>query len=289
WGTVELVEWSSFDRSTLQGLLYKPENFDPSKKYPMIVYFYERSSDGLHNYSAPSPSASTVNRTYAVSNGYLVFVPDIPYVEGYPGQSCYNAVVSGTYALLNRFSFIDKDRLGLDGQSWGGYQIAWLITQTDLFAAAYAGAPVSNMISAYGGIRWESGMSRMFQYENTQSRIGGTLWEKPIHFIENSPIFFVPKINTPLLIMHNDEDGAVPWYQGIELFVAMRRLDKPAWMLTYNTEAHNLVRRPARMDLSIRKMQFFDHYLKGEVMPSWMKNGVPQIQKGKNQGYELVK
>jgi len=289
WGTVELVEWTSFDRSTLQGLLYKPENFDPSKKYPMIVYFYERSSDGLHNYSAPSPSASTVNRTYAVSNGYLVFVPDIPYVEGYPGQSCYNAVVSGTYALLNRFSFIDKDRLGLDGQSWGGYQIAWLITQTDLFAAAYAGAPVSNMISAYGGIRWESGMSRMFQYENTQSRIGGTLWEKPIHFIENSPIFFVPKINTPLLIMHNDEDGAVPWYQGIELFVAMRRLDKPAWMLTYNTEAHNLVRRPARMDLSIRKMQFFDHYLKGEVMPSWMKNGVPQIQKGKNQGYELVK
>ncbi len=289
WGTAELVEWTSFDRSTLQGILYKPENFDPAKKYPMIVYFYERSSDGLHSYSSPAPSASTVNRTYAVSNGYLVFVPDIPYVEGYPGQSCYNAVVSGTYALLNRFSFIDKDRLGLDGQSWGGYQIAWLVTQTDLFAAAFSGAPVSNMVSAYGGIRWGTGMSRMFQYENTQSRIGGTLWEKPIHFIENSPIFFVPKINTPLLIMHNDEDGAVPWYQGIEFFVALRRLDKPAWMLTYNNEDHNLVRRPARMDLSIRKMQFFDHYLKGDPMPSWMKNGVPAIQKGKDQGYELVR
>lgn len=289
WGTVELVEWTSFDRSTLQGLLYKPENFDPSKKYPMIVYFYERSSDGLHSYSAPAPSASTVNRTYAVSNGYLVFVPDIPYVEGYPGQSCYNAVVSGTYALLNRFSFIDKDRLGLDGQSWGGYQIAWLVTQTDLFSAAFAGAPVSNMISAYGGIRWGTGMSRMFQYEDTQSRIGGTLWEKPIQFIENSPIFFVPKINTPLLIMANDEDGAVPWYQGIEFYVALRRLEKPAWLLTYNAEDHNLVRRPARMDLSIRKMQFFDHYLKGEPMPSWMKNGVSQLEKGKNQGYELVK
>jgi dipeptidyl aminopeptidase/acylaminoacyl peptidase len=289
WGTVELVEWISFDRSKLQGLLYKPENFDPSKKYPMILYFYERSSDGLHSYSAPAPSASTVNRTYAVSNGYLVFVPDIPYVEGYPGQSCYYAVVSGTYALLNRYSFIDKDRLGLDGQSWGGYQIAWLVTQTDLYAAAFAGAPVSNMISAYGGIRWGTGMSRMFQYEDTQSRIGGTIWEKPIHFIENSPIFFVPKINTPLLIMHNDEDGAVPWYQGIEFFVALRRLEKPAWLLSYNTEDHNLVRRPARMDLSIRKMQFFDHYLKGEPMPSWMKDGVPQTQKGKNQGYELVK
>ena len=289
WGTAELVEWTSFDRSTLQGILYKPENFDPKKKYPMIVYFYERSSDGLHSYSSPAPSASTVNRTYAVSNEYLVFVPDIPYVEGYPGQSCYNAVVSGTYALLNRFSFIDKDRLGLDGQSWGGYQIAWLVTQTDLFAAAFSGAPVCNMISAYGGIRWGTGMSRMFQYEDTQSRIGGTLWDKPIHFIENSPIFFVPKVNTPILIMHNDEDGAVPWYQGIEFFVALRRLDKPAWLLVYNNEDHNLVRRPARMDLSIRKMQFFDHYLKGDPMPSWMKNGVPATQKGKNQGYELVR
>lgn len=289
WGSVELVEWLSFDRSTLQGLLYKPGDFDPSKKYPMIVYFYERSSDEFHNYSAPSPSASTVNRTYAVSNGYLVFVPDIPYVEGYPGMSCYNAVVSGTYELLNRFSFIDKDRLGLDGQSWGGYQIAWLVTRTDLFAAAFAGAPVSNMISAYGGIRWGTGMSRQFQYEDTQSRIGGTIWDRPMQFIENSPIFSVPRINTPLLIMHNDEDGAVPWYQGIEYFMALRRLGKPAWMLTYNNEDHNLVKRPARMDLSIRKMQFFDHYLKGEPMPAWMKYGIPQTQKGKDQGYELVK
>jgi len=289
WGTVELVEWTSFDRQTLQGLLYKPENFDPNKKYPMVVYFYERSSDGLHGYSAPAPSASTINKTYAVSNGYLVFIPDIPYMEGYPGQSCYNAVVSGTYALLERYKYIDKDRLGLDGQSWGGYQIAWLITQTDLYAAAFSGAPVVNMTSAYGGIRWGSGMSRAFQYEDTQSRIGGTLWEKPIHFIENSPLFFVPKINTPVLIMANDQDGAVPWYQGIEFFSALRRLSKPAWLLTYNTEDHNLVRRPARMDLSIRKMQFFDHYLKGEPMPSWMKNGVPATEKGKNQGYELVK
>jgi dipeptidyl aminopeptidase/acylaminoacyl peptidase len=255
----------------------------------MVVYFYERSSDGLHGYSAPAPSASTINKTYAVSNGYLVFIPDIPYRDGYPGQSCYDAVVSGTYALLERYNYIDKDRLGLDGQSWGGYQIAWLITQTDLYAAAFAGAPVVNMTSAYGGIRWGSGMSRAFQYEDTQSRIGGTLWEKPIHFIENSPLFFVPKIKTPVLIMANDQDGAVPWYQGIEFFSALRRLSKPAWLLTYNTEDHNLVRRPARMDLSIRKMQFFDHYLKGEPMPSWMKNGVPATEKGKNQGYELVK
>jgi dipeptidyl aminopeptidase/acylaminoacyl peptidase len=289
WGTVDLVEWMSFDRKKLQGLLYKPGNFDPSKKYPMIVYFYERLSDGLYGYIPPIPSASRINITFAVSNGYMVFCPDIPYVTGYPGQSCYNSVVSGTYALLDRFSFIDKEKLGLDGQSWGGYQIAYLVTQTDLFACAYAGAAVSNMISAYGGIRWESGMSRMFQYEHDQSRIGGSLWEKPMQYIENSPIFWVPKIHTPLLLMNNDADGAVPWYQGIEFMTALRRLDKPAWLLSYNDEAHNLLKRPNRKDISIRKMQFFDHYLKGAPMPYWMKNGISQMEKGRKDGYELVK
>ena len=289
WGTVELVEWRSFDGQMLQGLLYKPEDFDPSKKYPMVAYFYERSSDGLYSYMAPAPSASTINRTYAVSNGYLIFVPDIPYIIGYPGQSAYNAIVSGTYALMDQFDFIDPDRLGLDGQSWGGYQIAYLITQTDMFRCAFSGAPVSNMTSAYGGIRWGSGMSRMYQYEQTQSRIGGTLWEKPLQYIENSPIFFVPKVNTPVLIMHNDEDGAVPWYQGIEFFVALRRLGKPAWMVSYNNEDHNLVKRPNRKDLSIRKMQFFDHYLMGKPMPYWMENGISQVEKSKGEkGYELM-
>ncbi len=288
WGTAELVEWMSFEHKKLQGILYKPEDFDPGRKYPMIVYFYERSSDGLYSYMPPAPSASIINRTFAVSNGYLVFVPDIPYVIGYPGQSCYNAVVSGTYYLLNKFAFIDSSRLGLDGQSWGGYQIAYLVTQTDMFSCAYAGAAVSNMISAYGGIRWGTGMSRMFQYEKTQSRIGGTLWDKPVQFIENSPIFFVPKINTPLLLMHNDADDAVPWYQSIEFITALRRLDKPAWLLSYNDESHNLVKRPNRKDISIRKMQFFDHYLKGAPMPYWMKYGISQAEKGKIDGYNLI-
>jgi dienelactone hydrolase len=288
WVTAELVEWQSFDKSELQGILYKPENFDPTKKYPMIVYFYERSSDGLYSYFAPAPSASIINRSFAASNGYLVFVPDIPYIIGYPGQSCYNAVMSGTYALLERFPYIDRDRLALDGQSWGGYQIAWLVTQTDLFKCAYSGAPVVNMTSAYGGIRWETGMSRMFQYEQTQSRIGGTLWEKPVHYIENSALFFAPKINTPLLLMHNDADGAVPWYQGIEFITTLRRLNKPAWLLVYNDEAHNLVKRPNRKDISIRKMQFFDHYLKDAPMPYWMKYGIDQTEKGKLDGYELI-
>lgn len=287
WPGVRLVHWNSFDGKPLEGLLYYPENIDPEKQYPMIVYFYERNADYLHTYIPPSPTRSTVNRTYFTSNGYIVFVPDITYLDGYPGQSAFDAVVSGTQFVSNMFPFVDRKHIGIQGQSWGGYQTAWLITQTNMFAAAMAGAPVSNMTSAYGGIRWESGLSREFQYEKSQSRIGGTLWEKPLLYIENSPLFFVPRIKTPLLIMHNDNDGAVPWYQGIELFTAMRRLQKPVWMLSYNGQPHNLKAESwaDRMDLTIRMKEFFDHYLKGTPMPSWMEFGIPTIQKGKNLGY----
>lgn len=287
WGSVELIQWPSADGAELEGLLYKPENFNPDSSYPMIVYFYEKYSNRLHSHYTPRPSRSTINFSYYASNGYLVFVPDIIYKTGYPGQSAYNAIVSGALHLL-KHPWVDKDNIGIQGQSWGGYQVAWLITQTNMFAAAMAGAPVSNMTSAYGGIRWGSGMSRMFQYEGSQSRIGGTLWEKPLRYIENSPLFYADKVETPLLIMHNDNDGAVPWYQGIEYFVALRRLNKAVWMLTYNGAPHNLKRRADCKDLSIRMQQFFDHYLKGAPAPLWMEQGIPAIKKGKAMGYELI-
>ncbi|MGD8276865.1 MAG: prolyl oligopeptidase family serine peptidase, partial [Gemmatimonadota bacterium] len=275
------------DSEPLQGILYKPENFDPTQKYPMMVYFYERSSDGLHSYIPPAPGSSSINRSFYVSRGYLLFVPDIPYQIGYPGESAVEAVVPGVLSLIEK-GFVDEDHIGVQGHSWGGYQIAYMVTKTNIFAAAEAGAPVSNMISAYGGIRWGSGMSRMFQYEHTQSRIGGTLWEAPIHYIENSPIFWADKVETPLLMMHNDEDGAVPWYQGIEYFVALRRLHKPAWLFNYNGEDHGLRKAQNRKDWTIRLQQFFDHYLKGAPEPVWLAEGVPAILKGKTLGLELV-
>ncbi len=287
WTFANLVKWTSFNGENMEGILYMPENFNPKKKYPMVVYYYERNSDNLFRYHIPLPSRSTINRTFYASNGYLVFVPDITYRTGYPGQSAYDAVVSGVNYLINNFSFVDAKKMGLHGQSWGGYQTAYLITQTDQFAAAMAGAPVSNMTSAYGGIRWESGMSRMSQYEHTQSRIGGTLWEKPLLYIENSPLFHAPKVSTPLLMMHNDNDGAVPWSQGIEFFVALRRLDKPVWMLNYNDEPHNLKAESwgNRMDLTIRMKGFFDHYLQDKPMPEWMKFGISARDKGRILGY----
>jgi len=287
WGTAELVTWKTPKGYSSEGILYKPEDFDPSKKYPMIVYFYEKLSDGLYNYQAPAPTPSRLNISFFVSNGYLVFAPDISYENGHPGQSAVEFINSGVESLKKN-SWVDGKKIGIQGQSWGGYQVAYLITQTNMYAAAWAGAPVVNMTSAYGGIRWESGMNRQFQYEKTQSRIGATLWEKPELYIENSPLFKLPNVNTPVVIMANDADGAVPWYQGIEMFTALRRLGKPVWMLNYNGEAHNLVQRQNRKDIQIREQQFFDYYLKGAKAPVWMTSGVPATEKGKNWGFELT-
>jgi dipeptidyl aminopeptidase/acylaminoacyl peptidase len=287
WGTAELFTWKAYTGKMNQGIVYKPENFDPKKKYPMICYFYETHTDQLHAYNAPSPTPSRLNISFFVSRGYIVFSPDIHYGTGHPARDCYNHVVSGARALV-KAGFVDSTRIGIQGQSWGGIQVAQLVTMTKLFKAAWAGAPVANMTSAYGGIRWESGVNRQFQYEKSQSRIGATLWEKPNLYIENSPLFHLPKVTTPMVIMSNDADGAVPWYQGIEMFTAMRRLGKQVWMLTYNGEAHNLVERRNRKDIQIREQQFFDWLLKGEKPAKWIIEGVPAVKKGKEWGLEIV-
>ena len=285
WGTVERVEWTSVNGDPLEGLLYKPEGFDPSQQYPMMTYFYEQYSDRLHRHHAPAAGRSVINFTFYTSRGYLVFVPDIHYEEGYPGESAMQSVMPGVTKLIDR-GYVDPENIGVQGHSWGGYQIAYMVTKTNLFKAAEAGAPVSNMTSAYGGIRWGSGMSRMFQYEETQSRIGGTLWEMPLRYLDNSPLFQADRIETPLLMMHNDQDTAVPWEQGIELFVALRRLGKPAWLINYNDAPHWPVTLAEKRDWTRRMQQFFDHYLKGAPAPPWLKEGVPAVEKGRTLGLE---
>jgi dipeptidyl aminopeptidase/acylaminoacyl peptidase len=251
----------------------------------MIVYFYERDSELLHSYRSPAPSASTINIPLFVSQGYVVLVPDIKYKSGYPGESAVGSILPATQEVLRR-GFVDPKRVGIQGQSWGGYQVAYLVTETDMFAAGCAGAPVSNMLSAYGGIRGESGVVRQGQYEFGQSRIGESIWDAPLRYLENSPLIHADKVKTPLLIMSNDKDGAVPWQQGIEYFTALRRLDKRAWMLNYNGEAHNLVERRNRKDFSVRLSQFFDYYLKSGPLPVWMAEGIPALKKGRTMGTE---
>jgi len=286
WPTVELVQWVSGDGIPLKGLLYKPEGFDASRQYPMVVYYYEQLSDGLHNYQAPA-GRNTVNPTVYTSLGYLVFFPDIVYEVGWPGPSAVKAIVPGVQSLIGR-GFVNPKAIGIAGQSWGGYQSAYLITQTSMFAAAVPNAPVANMTSAYGGIRWESGMARPFQYEKTQSRIGGSLWEAPVRYIENSPLFHLDRVTTPVLFMHNDADGAVPWYQGIELFIGLRRLGKEVYMVNYNGDGHNPRKRANQKDIDRRMQQFFATKLKGEPPPDWMVRGIPYVEKGRDQIQKIV-
>jgi dipeptidyl aminopeptidase/acylaminoacyl peptidase len=280
WGTAELVSWLSSDGVPLQGILYKPEGFDPSQKYPMVSYFYEELSDGLHNYIAPN-GRNTINPTHYVSNGYFVFEPDIHYELGHPGPSAVKSIVPGVQKLLER-GYIDPQGLGLQGQSWGGYQTAFIITQSQMFSGAMAGAPVANMTSAYGGIRWGSGLARAFQYEDGQSRIGQSLFDGLDLYLANSPLFHLERVTTPLFIMHNDQDDAVPWYQGIELFVGMRRLGKEVYMINYNNDVHNPASRANQKDIAMRMQQFFDATLKKLPQPDWMANGIPAKDKGKD-------
>jgi dienelactone hydrolase len=286
WGTAELFKWKAYNGKEATGVVYKPENFDPKKKYPMVVYFYEKLSDALYDYKEPAPIRSAINIPYFVSNGYIIFLPDIEYKVGYPGQGAYDYIVSGSRALVKK-GWVDSTNMALQGHSWGGYQAAQVATMTKLFKAVWAGAPVANMTSAYGGIRWESGVNRQFQYEKSQSRIGATLWEKPELYIKNSPLFHLNKVTAPMVIMHNDADGAVPWYQGIEMFTALRRLGKKVWMFNYNGQGHGLSQRQDMKDYQVRMQQFFDYMLKGANPAKWITEGVPAVKKGKEWGLEL--
>lgn len=279
WGHAELVSYKNTDGVPLQGILIKPDNFDPKKKYPMIVYLYEKLSDTVNNFQNPGPGTS-VNFSYYASNDYLVFMPDIVYKVGYPGKSALNCVLPGVQAVVDK-GFVNENAIGIQGHSWGGYQIAYMVTQTNRFKAAAPGALVADMFSAYNGIRWGTGLPRQFQYERTQSRIGGNLWDDTQKYMENSPLFYVPKVQTPIMMIANDNDDAVPWYQGIEFYLALRRLNKEVYMFNYNGEFHGLRKRQNQKDYSRRMFEFFNHFLKGAPAPEWMRNGIPYLEREK--------
>jgi dipeptidyl aminopeptidase/acylaminoacyl peptidase len=277
WGSGELLAFRNADGVPLRASVFKPANFDPKKKYPAIIYIYERLSQNVHNFVHPAPGTS-INVSVYTSNGYVVFMPDIVYRTGEPGQSALRCVLPALDALLAQ-GYVDPKAVGIQGHSWGGYQIAYMLTQTDRFRAAEAGAPVGNMTSAYSGIRWGSGLPRQFQYEAGQSRIGKPLQTGTKKFLENSPVFHAANVRTPLLILHNDNDDAVPWYQGIELFLALRRQGKAVWLFNYNGEFHGLRRRADQKDWSKRLSQFFAHYLQGAPAPEWLEQGIPYLDR----------
>ena len=288
WGTVKLIKWTNYENKENKGLLYLPEDYDPQKEYPALVQFYETHSGELNIYHAPLLSSALRDPMYFASNGYIVFMPDVHFTVGTPGQSCYDAVVSGTKYLIEQ-GIAHPGKIGLQGHSWSGYQTSYLVTKTDLFTCANIAAPITDMVTGYLGIRNGSGLPRYFMYEETQSRMGKTLWEAKDKYLASSAILEADKIHTPLLILHNDEDEAVAYEQGRALYLAMRRLQRPAWLLNYKGEGHFVLGRGAQKDWTIRMMQFFDYYLKGTKEPRWMKEGIHLRERGIDQKYDLLK
>jgi dipeptidyl aminopeptidase/acylaminoacyl peptidase len=273
WGTSELTEWLSDDGIPLQGVVIKPGNYEEGKRYPVLVYFYRFFSQRLHEFNQPAVNHRPSFPLYA-SNGYVVFLPDVRFEVGRPGFSSTKAVVPGVKHLID-IGLADPDAIALHGHSWSGYQTAFMVTQTDIFKTAIAGAPVGNMTSAYSGIRLGSGLARQFQYEMTQSRLSGSLWEARDDYIDNSPVFFADKVNTPLLILHGDADDAVPWEQSIELYLALRRNGKEAVFLEYRDEPHHPQTYADKLDWAMKMKEWLDYYLKGAPAPAWITEGVP--------------
>ncbi|TJY68733.1 S9 family peptidase [Sphingobacterium alkalisoli] len=261
---------------TLQATLFLPADYVAGKSYPTITYIYERLTDGTNSYSNPAFPGGGFNRAVYNSNGYAVLMPDITYKLNDPGMSAVACVVPAVKAAIAT-GIVDPDKVGLQGHSWGGYQTSFLITQTDIFKAAVAGAPLTNMISMYSLIYWNSGSTNQSIFESSQGRLTSGYWDNWDAFARNSPIYHIKKVNTPLVIMHNDKDGAVDYTQGIEYFNGLRRLNKPVVMLTYNGENHGLRKEVNQKDYAVRMMEFFDHYLKATESPDWWSKGIDYI------------
>jgi dienelactone hydrolase len=285
WLTTELITWQVPNLGTSKGILYKPENFNPLKKYPVIFWYYERNSQKLNKFLTPDFNVCNIDIPTFVSQGYIVFVPDIHYEIGSVGSNALNTLVSAANHLAN-LPFVDASHLGLQGHSFGGYQTNYIVTHTNIFAAAMSAAGVVNATSFYGFVGG-GGTSSQPWCEVGQGRFGFSLCERPDEYIENSPIFSANKVITPILLMANKNDPGVPFDQGLSFFIALRRYGKRAWLLQYDYGEHWVIGKYAAADFTTRVSQFFDHYLKNAPAPKWMTQGIPASKKGIYDGFDL--
>jgi dipeptidyl aminopeptidase/acylaminoacyl peptidase len=272
WGRAELVEFTSEKGQKLQGVLRYPAGYEAGKTYPMIVYVYEKLSDGLHRYVAPS-EREYYNVTSFTSAGYFEFEPDIVFRPREPGLSVVECVRPAVAAVVAKGA-VDARRIGMIGHSWGGFDTAFMSTHTDLFAAAVAGAPITDLVSNYGSHHFSSGIAETDHIETGQQRMQVPVYEDLGAYTRNSAVFGVATMTTPLLIEVGDADGTVFWHQGVELYNAARRAKKDVVLLVYGGEDHGLRQRPNQIDYHRRIMEWFGHYLKGEPAAPWMTNGV---------------
>jgi len=283
WYTTELHKWTSPIGTNLQGILYKPENFDLTKRYPIIFNYYEDKSNNLNAYIRPEVlyGGGNIDISTYINNGYLIFTPDIVYKVGDPMQGTYDAIVSAA-KYISTLPYVDSTKMGIQGFSWGGVQTNYLLTHTNLFAAACSASGIADWVSDYGGL-YSNGNPLSVRYEWGQFRMGKDVWEIPNTYIKTSPIFKLDKVTTPFLIMHTKKDGVCSYEDALKFFTGLRRLGKRSWMLAYSEGNHGLLGKEAE-DFATRMMQFFDHYLKDKPAPVWMTRGISAERRGLDDG-----
>jgi dipeptidyl aminopeptidase/acylaminoacyl peptidase len=252
-----------------------PANYEPGKKYPLLVTIYEKRSQNKNNFVSPSETRAP-DPTLYTNRGYAVLDPDIVYRVNDPGMSAVWAVIPAVKAAIAT-GVVDAERVGLWGHSWGGYQTAFLVTQTDIFAAAVAGAPLTDMVSMYSSVYWNTGGTNQAIFESSQGRFRGNFIDNYAAYIRNSPAFHANKVTTPLMILHNDKDGAVDFNQGITYFNTLRQLGKQVILLEYVGENHGLARPVNQRDYAVRMAEWFDHHLKSAPAPEWIQKGIPWL------------
>ncbi|HEX8014400.1 MAG TPA: prolyl oligopeptidase family serine peptidase, partial [Flavobacterium sp.] len=275
WGVSKMIQYKNSKEKLLQGALYYPADYNPDKKYPMIVLIYEKLSQDLHRYTNPSQYTGDgqFNITTFTTQGYFVLAPDISYELGNPGIAATDCVVSATKEAI-RMGFIKPDKIGLIGHSFGGYETDFIITQTDIFAAAVAGAAVTDLASFYLTLGWNTGRPDMWRFETQQWRMGKSLYDDKYGYERNSPITHAQNITTPLLSWSGNVDFQVNWSQSVEFYLALRRLNKKNILLLYPNEGHSLKKSKNQKDLSIRIHEWFDFHLKDVTPAEWIKKGI---------------
>lgn len=271
-----LIDYVSDKGDSLQGALYLPANYQPGKKYPTVVYIYEKLSQGLHAYAVPNETRA-FNPSVYTSRGYAVLMPDIVYRVNDPGMSAVWCVVPAVKAAIAT-GIVDPANVGLHGHSWGGYQTAFLVTQTNIFKSAIAGAALTDMVSMYSSVYWNTGSANQPIFESSQGRFTGNFIDNYDAYIRNSPAFHAKNVQTPLMLLHNERDGAVDFNQGITYYNTLRGLGKDVLLLQYVGENHGLAQPENQKDYTVRMKEYFDTYLMGAQAPEWLKNGIPRLK-----------
>lgn len=270
WGFSRIFIYTNSKGQRIKAVLLYPADYDPQKKYPMVVNIYQRMLSYHNKYENPSMlNSQGLNYTNLTLNGYFVLLPDIRYEMENAGASAVDCVVSACNEVIANES-VDPKRLGLIGHSFGGYETNFIITHTNRFAAAVSGAGIADVVSEYLYVNFESLQSNLWRYESDQYRIGTSLFNNREAYYNNSPINFVEKITTPLLLWAGEKDLQVNFSQSIEMHLALRRLNKPNVLLMYEGDRHSISDRNHQIDLTQRVEAWFDFYLKGTKQPDWM-------------------